>query len=202
VNGRSIVEYDRDQYYELISVLFQDYSILPMSLDENIASLKCEDIDQERLNDAFETSGFIERYRRLEQGGKSMLVREINKYAVDFSGGEKQRMLFARSLYKKAPLLILDEPTAALDPIAENELYLNFSESTKGKTSIFISHRLSSTRFCDRIVLLENGNIIESGTHDELMSAKGRYNELYVMQSKYYRDEEKEVERKKVMEEA
>lgn len=202
VNGRPIPEYDREQYYELISVLFQDYSILPMSLDENISSSKKDDIAGKKLKEALAASGFEERYQRLEKGGSSMLVREVNEDAVDFSGGEKQRMLFARSLYKKAPLLILDEPTAALDPIAENELYLNFSEATKEKTSIFISHRLSSTRFCDRIVLLENGNIIEDGTHKELMFAKGRYHELYEMQSKYYRDEEKEMKRNKVMEEA
>lgn len=202
VNGKDIQTYDRDQYYELISVLFQDYVILPMSLDENIASQSRERIDSDRLKEALVTSGFQERYQKLEKGGESMLVREINEEAVDFSGGEKQRMLFARSLYKKAPLLILDEPTAALDPIAENELYLKFSESTKGKTSVFISHRLSSTRFCDRIVLLENGNIVECGTHGELMDSKGRYYELYEMQSRYYKEEELEAKRKQAMEEA
>ena len=129
------------------------------------------------------------------------MVKEIHETAVDFSGGEKQRLLFARALYKQAPLLILDEPTAALDPIAENEIYLKYSESTAGKTSIYISHRLSSTRFCDRIVLLEGGQIVESGTHAELMERGGRYAELYDMQSRYYKEQEKEEERRKAMEE-
>lgn len=202
VNGKPVREYDRDQYYELISVLFQDYSILPVSLDENIASEKRDAIDPRRLKRAIETADFAESYGRLSQGGRSMLVREVNEAAVDFSGGEKQRLLFARALYKEAPLLILDEPTAALDPIAENELYSNFSQAAEGKTSIFISHRLSSTRFCNRIVLLENGRIAESGTHEELIRAKGRYHELYEVQSRYYKEEGRKARQKKIMEEA
>ena len=188
LNGRNIEEFDREQYYSLVSVLFQDYTILPAKLKENIASRRAEDIDEKKLQEALQKAGFQERYDRLPEKGDSLLVREIHENAVDFSGGEKQRLLFARALYKQAPLLILDEPTAALDPIAENEIYLKYSETTVGKTSVYISHRLSSTKFCDRIVLLENGNIVESGTHDTLMAQGGKYAELYEMQSKYYKN--------------
>ncbi len=200
LNGINIEEFNRDQYYSLISVLFQDYTVLPLSLEENIASTPMELVNEKCLEQALVTSGFHAKYNSLLEKGKSMLVPEIHSNAVDFSGGEKQRMLFARALYKKAPLLILDEPTAALDPIAENEIYLKYSEATIDKTSIYISHRLSSTRFCDRIVLLANGQIIESGTHDELMNIQGEYANLYEMQSKYYREQEKEELRRKIME--
>jgi ABC-type multidrug transport system fused ATPase/permease subunit len=200
LNGINIEEFNHEQYYSLISVLFQDYTVLPLSLEENIASAPKDLVDEKRLEEALMTSGFKVKYESLLEKGDSMLVPEIHLNAVDFSGGEKQRMLFARALYKKAPLLILDEPTAALDPIAENEIYLKYSDATKDKTSIYISHRLSSTRFCDRIVLLANGQIIESGTHDELMDRQGEYANLYEMQSKYYREQEKEELRRMIME--
>lgn len=200
LNGIPVEQYDRQQYYSLISVLFQDYTILPLTIDENIASVNRKDIDKEKLDECLEKSGFRERYDRLERKGESLLVKTIHEDAVDFSGGEKQRLLFARALYKEAPLLILDEPTAALDPIAENEVYLKYGEATKGKTSIYISHRLSSTRFCDRIVLLEGGQIAETGTHSELMEAGGKYAALYEMQSQYYKEQEKEKKRQQIME--
>lgn len=202
LNGIPIDKFARRQYYSLISALFQDYTILPMTVDENIASTTSDEIDGERLTESLKESGFWERYGRLPNGGKSLLVKEIHADAVDFSGGEKQRLLFARALYKEAPLLILDEPTAALDPIAENEIYQKYGQATRGKTSIYISHRLSSTRFCDRIILLENGQIAESGTHAELMEKGGRYAELFEMQSRYYQEQETAEKKRRIMEEA
>ena len=116
------------------------------------------------------------------------MIKDVYKNAVDFSGGEKQKLLLAKAIYKNAPVLILDEPTAALDPISENELYLKYNEMTDNKISFFISHRLSSTRFCDKILFIKNGTIAESGTHEELMALKGAYYRMYQIQSYYYQE--------------
>lgn len=188
INGIPREQFTKKEYISLISVLFQDAAFLPKTVDENIASGKRK--DRQRLEKVLKLSGFLEKYNALPQRGETRLVKKVEENATDFSGGEKQKLLFARALYKEAPLIILDEPTAALDPIAENELYINFSEAMAGRTAIYISHRLSSTRFCDRILLLEHGEMIEEGTHESLMKEKSRYAELYEMQSKYYKEEE------------
>lgn len=188
INGIPREQFTKKEYISLISVLFQDAAFLPRTVDENITSGK--KMDRERLEKALKLSGFLEKYNSLPQRGETRLVKKVEENATDFSGGEKQKLLFARALYKEAPLMILDEPTAALDPIAENELYMNFGEAMTGRTAIYISHRLSSTRFCDRILLLEHGQIIEEGTHESLMKENSRYAELYEMQSKYYKEEE------------
>lgn len=190
VNGIPQSEYDRDEYMSLVSALFQDSMLFPVSVDENLTGSTPMQKDSERLAYVLKLSGFDKRYGSFPQGGETKLVREANENATDLSGGEKQKLLFARALYKKAPLMILDEPTAALDPIAENELYLKYGEAAKNRTVVFISHRLSSTRFCDRIALLEGARIIEEGTHEELLSKNGRYAELFEIQSKYYREGE------------
>lgn len=190
VNGNPQSNYDRDEYMSLISALFQDSMVFPVTVDENLTGVTLTEIDKMNLKQALELSGFEKRYEGLPQVGETKLVREVHENATDFSGGEKQKLLFARALYKKAPLMILDEPTAALDPIAENELYLKYGEAAKNRTVVFISHRLSSTRFCDRIVLLEGAHIMEEGTHEELIAKNGRYAELFEMQSKYYREGE------------
>lgn len=196
LNDIPVRNYDREEYYNLVAVMFQDATLLPFSLDENLTGEKSGKAEKERLNRALELSGFAEKYHTLPKRGNTRLVKEVNREAADFSGGERQKLLFARALYKEAPLIILDEPTAALDPIAENALYQNFGEAVKGRTSVYISHRLSSTRFCDRIVLLEQGRIVEEGTHASLMEGDTRYARLYEMQSQYYREEELKEKRR------
>lgn len=197
LNDIPVEQYTREEYFSLVSVLFQDTTLLPMSVDENITS--SEEQDAERLQNALALSGFGEKYDSLPDRGETKLIKKIEEKAVDFSGGEKQKLLFARVLYQKSPLVILDEPTAALDPIAENELYMNFGKAMENRTAIYISHRLSSTRFCDRIILLEHGEMIEEGTHEGLLAADGRYAKLFEMQSQYYKEQEKQKKRSALM---
>ena len=134
-----------------------------------------------------------EKIDALPEGVQTYLTKNLKEDGINLSGGETQKLCFARALYKNAPILILDEPTAALDPIAESRLYQKYSEVMQGNTSLFISHRLASTRFCDRIVVLEYGKILEEGTHDSLMKKGGRYAELFDVQSRYYKEENHET---------
>ena len=189
VNGINRKLLSKEDYMKLISCVFQDCTLLPITLDENITSEQESDIDKKRLEKVLDISGFGEKYEEVPDKGKALLVREVYDQAVDFSGGEKQKLLFARALYKDAPILILDEPTSALDSISENELYMQFGKATLEKTVLFISHKFSSTIFCDEIVLIENGEIKESGTHKELMELKGKYYELYNIQKEYYTED-------------
>lgn len=186
VNGKSSKSFSADSYFDLFSAVFQDYHFLPMTIAENICATG--NYDEEKLNSAFEKAGIIDKIHSLPDKEKSFMVKDVYKNAVDFSGGEKQKLLLAKAIYKNAPVLILDEPTAALDPIAENELYLKYNEMTNDKISFFISHRLSSTRFCDKILFIKNGTIAESGTHEELMALKGAYYRMYQVQSYYYQE--------------
>ena len=189
INGVDSRLFNRDEYYELFSTLFQDCSLLPATVAKNIALCEENKIDRDRLRECMRLAGILDKVESLEQKENTLLVREVHEGAVAFSGGELQRLLLARALYKDAPIIILDEPTAALDPIAENDMYLKYSELTKDKTAIYISHRLSSTRFCDRIILLDDARIAETGTHEELLALGGKYAEMFETQSKYYREE-------------
>lgn len=192
VGGHEIDEYNREEYYSLISAIFQTSSVLPISIAENIALCETEKIDESKLDAAIRLSGFSERVQSLSKGKNTPINKSIHENGIELSGGEKQKLLFARAVYKNAPILVLDEPTSALDPIAESQMYENYNKTTANKTSIFISHRLASTRFCDRIILLDGKTIAEEGTHDELMAAGGKYAELYELQSRYYKKSEKE----------
>lgn len=186
VNNRDITLYSKDSYFDLFSVVFQDYFFMPMSIAENISVDK--NFNKERLYSAFEKAGILEKIESLKDKENTPMIKDIYRDAAEFSGGEKQKLLLAKSIYKNAPILILDEPTAALDPIAEGELYQKYNEITKDKISFFISHRLSSTVFCDKILFVSDGKITEVGTHAELMSLKGAYYRMFQAQSYYYKE--------------
>lgn len=188
LNGEDIRKFNRRKYYDIFSAVFQQFSVMDVSVAENVSQHIMKETDMQRVKDCIAKAGLTEKINSLPKGYDTIIGREVYMDGIELSGGEKQRMLLARALYKEAPIIVLDEPTAALDPIAENDMYMKYNEMTKGKTSVYISHRLASTRFCDRIILIANGGIIEEGTHDQLIAQKGRYAELFEVQSRYYRE--------------
>lgn len=188
INGKNIREIAKEDRYKLFSAVFQDVFTMPSSIESNITMTE-DKADIDRLQKSIKFAGLEEKIRSLPDGVKTKLHKEINKNGIDLSGGEIQKLLCARAIYKQSPIIILDEPTAALDPIAENELYMKYDEITKGKTSFYISHRLASTAFCDRILFMKNGSIVQEGTHEQLMKDKGEYFKMYSMQSYYYNEE-------------
>lgn len=191
VGGRRIEEYNVGEYYSLISAVFQEVHAVAFTVFEFVASADIDRPDaREAAVRAMKAAGIYEKVEGLKNGIDTHLVKGIYDDGVDFSGGEMQKLVLARAIYKDGSILILDEPTAALDPIAENQLYLKYRNLTDGKTSVYISHRFASTRFCDRVVLLEEGVIRESGSHEELMELGGRYAWMFQVQSKYYNEQE------------
>ena len=188
-NGIPLSDFKREDYYKLISPVFQEIRTAFFSLAETVSGKSTAETDLEKAETCMRQAGFGAKIDALPDGIHTKLNKKVHENGTELSGGEAQKLMLARALYKDAPLLILDEPTAALDPIAESKIYNEFNVMAKNKTSLFISHRLASTSFCDRIILLENGCITEEGTHQELMAANGKYKGLFDIQSCWYKED-------------
>ncbi len=187
VNGVDLRDLSRACVTRLFSVVFQDFKLFALTVSENVA---CgEDADKEKLTESLKSAGVLERIERMEKRENTPLYKDLDRDGVEISGGEAQKLALARALYKDAPVVVLDEPTAALDPVAEHEIYQQFNRFVAGKTAIYISHRLSSCRFCDQIAVFCKGALVQHGTHDELVCADGEYKRLWDAQAAYYIEE-------------
>jgi ATP-binding cassette subfamily B protein len=185
LNGIDIKKYDHKEYIDLMSIVFQDFKLFSTTIKENVKG-GLDEIDEQIIN-YLDQSGFTERLEKLEKGIDTYLYSNFGENGIEISGGEAQKIAIARALYKDSPLVILDEPTSALDPISEYEIYTKFDTLVENKTSIYISHRMSSCRFCDHIIVFNKGEIIQSGHHEKLLSdAKGLYHKMWSAQAKYY----------------
>ncbi|MDE7300201.1 MAG: ABC transporter ATP-binding protein/permease [Lachnospiraceae bacterium] len=185
LNGIDIRKYNYLDYMSIFSVVFQDFRLFAFPLGQNVAAGR--DYDRERAKDCLIKAGFGGRLETMPEGLETHLYRDFSDNGVDVSGGEAQKIAIARALYKNSPFIVLDEPTAALDPIAEAEIYSKFSEIVGDKTAIYISHRLSSCRFCDNIAVFDQGQIVQQGSHDRLVADEsGKYYELWHAQAQYY----------------
>lgn len=190
LNGIDISRFNKEEYYRLFSVVFQEIKMMAFSISENIALHHKDIIDNKKVINSIQRAGIEEKINSLSNGIDTSILKIIDPKGVELSGGEYQRLALARALYKNGDIVILDEPTAALDPIAEYNIYKSFDDLVDGKTAIYISHRLASTRFCDSIAFFENGRIIEKGTHEELLELKGKYAEMFNIQAQYYKTKE------------
>ena len=188
INGIDIREWNKQALYNLYSTVFQDFNILAFTLRENVTCKK-ENSDDDKVREVLERVGLGKKLSSLDKGLDQMMLKVIDEQGTDFSGGERQKLAIARALYKDAPMIIMDEPTAALDALAEAEIYESFSSLVEGKTAIYISHRLASTKFCDKIALFDKDGVKEYGTHEELMEKQGLYYDMFVVQGKYYQEE-------------
>ncbi len=192
INGKEMDKYNIEEYRSLFSIAFQDACIMSFSLEENITMKPINKGDKQKLQSTINESGLSNKVNALKEKEQTYINNIFTDKGIELSGGERQKLILARALYKDAPVLILDEPTAALDPIAESELYKKYSNMAQNKTSVYISHRLASTRFCDRIIFLNNGQITEEGNHKELMDSNGDYAHMFEVQSHYYKNKVEE----------
>ncbi len=188
LNGINIAKFDKLEYYKLFSVVFQDVKLFAFSIAENVACTNVDNIDNDNVLESIAKAGMSDKINSLENGVNTLLFKILDSAGVEFSGGENQKLSLARGLYKDGSIAILDEPTAALDPIAEYNIYQSFNSMIGKKTALFISHRLASTRFCDTIAFFENGKIEEYGTHEQLLSKNGKYAEMFNVQAHYYKE--------------
>lgn len=186
MNGIDIREFDKEAYYHLFAPVFQNVEIFAFPMAENVSMSSPEETDKKKAEQMLKQAGMEEKVESLEKGVDTELLKVLHSDGIDLSGGEKQKLALARALYKEAPIVVLDEPTAALDALAEYQLYNGFDQLIGNKTAVYISHRLSSTRFCDQIVMFKDGQMIEYGTHEELLQKDGEYAKMFHIQSQYY----------------
>ncbi len=184
LNGIDISKYDYDDYINIFSVVFQDFKLLAYTIAQNVASSKS--FDENKVKECLAKAGFSDRLEKMPKGIYTNIYKDLEKDGVEISGGEAQKIALARAIYKDAPFVILDEPTAALDPLAETEIYSKFNEIIDDRTAVYISHRLSSCKFCDEIVVFDSGEIKEKGSHEQLLEKGGKYKELWDAQAQYY----------------
>lgn len=189
INGVDISKVNPREILILTGIVFQEANVFAESIAENVSFRLKEKTDKKKVDESLKEAGIFEDVRNMKKKEDTVLTKNLDTEGTELSGGQYQKLMLARALYKDAPVLILDEPTAALDPLAEADMYRRYNEFTKGKTSLFISHRLSSTQFCDRVIFLENGKIKQDGTHDELINEQGPYREMFMAQAHYYQKE-------------
>ena len=187
LNGINIKKYDLKEYMSLFSVVFQDFKLFSVPLSQNVTTSL--EYDEEKLFRCLDKAGILGRVEEMPLKENSVLYKDFDDRGIEISGGEAQKLALARALYKDAPFVILDEPTAALDPVSEFEIYKRFNSLVEDKTAVYISHRLSSCRFCNEIYVFDGGRLVQNGSHKELVNAQGKYRELWTAQSVYYNDE-------------
>jgi ABC-type multidrug transport system fused ATPase/permease subunit len=195
LNGTDIMEYDIDEYYELIAPVFQNVECFAFPFSENVSMKTKEDTDGSEAERCLKLAGLDDKLRSLTKGVQTEILKVLHDDGIDLSGGEKQKLALARAIYKNAPVVVLDEPTAALDALAEYKLYMDFDKLIGKKTAIYISHRLSSTRFCHAIAMFKDGKMVEYGTHEELLDLGKEYAQMFRVQAQYYLEDNDENRR-------